>query len=142
LPQLPGQVPGPTVIWAADLAQAGARALAELVAAVQADILKPPQHAVVAPDQNDRVRTDRVLEEVARIGDVIDRARQLPDLRPKFGQLACCEVGGDVAVRRYRHRDGPADARLDGPADGRLVGQFLPDHGHGHLRFCFATPRG
>src|SRR5207253_6297630 len=71
LAQPAGEVPAPAVVDAADLRQPRAGTAAQLVAAVQADVLERAQAAVVAADDQHREGPDLVLVEVARVAYVI-----------------------------------------------------------------------
>ena len=100
LAQLPGEVPGPAVERAADLGEPAARALAERAAPVAARVLEGAQLAVVASHDEDREVPDAVLVEVAGLGDVVERARELPDPRPQSLVLEPRELGGHIAGGR------------------------------------------
>ena len=58
-----------------------------------AHVLERAQPAVVSADDQHRVRTGAVLEEVAGFGDVVDGAGDLPHLRPQARFLERGEVG-------------------------------------------------
>src|SRR2546423_12622814 len=81
-----------------------AGACAKGTAAVPARVLERAQLAVVAPDEQNRDRADAVLMEVARMGDMIECARELPDPRPQTLLLEPGEVGRHVTRRRNVHR--------------------------------------
>src|SRR3984885_3694715 len=77
-----GQVPGPAVVAALELAQSRTRTHAQRVAAMAAGILERAQYPVVAADDQHPVRAAAVLEIVTRLRDVVDHAGELPDLGP------------------------------------------------------------
>ena len=58
-------------------------ALAQRVAAMPAHVLERPQDPVVTTDDEHRDPSGAVLVPVARLGDVVDRARDLPHARPQ-----------------------------------------------------------
>src|SRR5262245_52478708 len=68
---------------ASKLAQSCARALAQRAAAVQARVLERAENAVVAADDEHRQVPDAYFVVVARVRDVVERARELPDARPQ-----------------------------------------------------------
>ena len=82
----------------------GTGTLAQRVAAVTAHVLERAQLAVVAAHDRDRVPAGAVLEPVARLGDVVDRARDLPHPRPQQLVFELGELRRDVAI--FRDRDG------------------------------------
>ena len=100
--------PRPPVERAADLVQPGTRATAQLTPAMAAHVLERSERVVVISHDQYRIRTHAVLEPVARVGDVIDAARELPDARPQLSHLTSEELRRDVPMRRDPDR---ADAR-------------------------------
>ena len=104
LPETAGEVPSPAVVGAAQLGDAGARSLADGVASVAADVLEAPKHAVFAPNQDDRIFTEAVLEPVAGVGNVVDGAGHMPHLGPHALVLQLGELGGEVALDGDLHR--------------------------------------
>ena len=124
LAEAPLQVPCPAVVAAPQLPEPPARAVAERVAAVAADVLKSMQVTVVAPHDEHGVGPEVVYEEVARRRHMVDGARDLPDVRPETLELAPCPLGRGVPRRGNARRCAPpGDARDRGP-DGRLVGEL------------------
>ena len=126
LAEPPPEVPRPAVVTASQLASARSPdALAELVAAVSADVLERAQLAVVAAHDEHRRRPDVVLEEVAGRGDVIDAARDLPHPGPERAQLELrpISVTCNASFGTTRRCPPPADARIAEPTV-RLIGQL------------------
>ncbi len=68
---------------AAQLVEPGTGSFAQRVAAVPADVLERAELAVVAAHDDHRDPAGAVLEPVARFGDVVDGARDLPHARPQ-----------------------------------------------------------
>ena len=83
-------------------------------------VLESAKRAVVAANDEYRVRAATVFEVVAGFGDVVDRAGDLPHLRPHPLDLELCERRGVVALRR--HQGGAFRRRADRilPADRGL----------------------
>ena len=61
------------------------------------DVLERP-HAVVGAHDDDRLVEDLVFDEVARLRDLLEAARHLPDPRPQLLGLQPVEVGVEVAL--------------------------------------------
>ena len=76
-----------------------------------ADVLEGAQRAVVAADDEDRVGPATVFEVVAGLGDVVDRAGELPHLRPHPLDFELRERAGVVALRGHQGR--PLRRRAD-----------------------------
>ena len=129
-PQPSGEVPSPAMIRAAQLGDAGSRALADGVTSVAADVLKAPQHAVVAPHQDDRVLAQPVLEPVAGVGDMVDGAGHVPHPGPHALVLQFGELWRGVALNRDLHRGlGSQPRGGDGsPEDVSLIWRGDVDH--------------
>ena len=66
-------------------------------AAVEAGVVEGADRPVVAPDDEDRLVPDLVLDEVARLGELLLAARDLPDPAPQPVQLEAGELGRRVA---------------------------------------------
>ena len=131
LPEPAGEVPSPAVVRAAQLSDAGARALADGVAPVAADVLEAPEDAVFAPNQDDRVLAEAVFEPVAGVGKVVDGAGHVPHLGPHPLVFQFGEFSGKVALDGDLHRGFGGKARGgDGGAKNLgLVGCGDVDHG-------------
>src|ERR1700752_2615153 len=76
-----------------------------------AHVLESAERTVVAANDEYRVGTATVFEVVAGFGDVVDRAGDLPYLRPHPLRLERCKRRGVVAVRR--HQGGAFRRRAD-----------------------------
>jgi hypothetical protein len=64
--------------------------------------LEGPQYAVVSTNDEYRIRAATVLEVVTRFGDVVDRARDLPYLRPHPLELELRKRLGVIAFDRHQ----------------------------------------
>ena len=134
LPDPAGEIPRPAVIGAAQLAHAGAGALADGVAPVAADVLKTPEGTVVAPHQQDRVPAEPVLEPVAGVGDMVHGAGHVPHPGPHPLVLQIGEPGRDVAMDGDPHR-GVGGQRRGGDGRGENLGLVRRcDISHAHNR--------
>ena len=67
-------------------------------AAMAAGVLEGPHAQVVGAQHDDRLVEDLVLDEVARLRDLLEPARHLPDPRPQQLGLHLVEVGVEVAL--------------------------------------------
>ena len=111
------------MVTAAQFTQARTRPGAQRVAPVPADVLESAQRPVVAADDQYRVRAATVFEIVARFGDVVHRARDLPHLRPHPLHFELCKRGGVVPLGGHQGRTlwRRADRILE-PSIARCVG--------------------
>src|ERR1700722_223746 len=110
------------------LGETGRRAVANRTPPVTADVLECPQDAVVAPDDERRVRAAAVLECITGPGHVIGGAGELPDPGPEAPELQIGEPRIDVTGGGNGHRPGP-------PVLRRWPDRFLADpllHQVGH----------
>ena len=121
LAQASSQIPRPTVVGATDLGHARTRSVTKLVAAMQAHVLVGAQLTVVTAHDEDRVVADCVLKPVTVVRDVVDRAGELPRMRPHLGHLELRPRRVGVAVRRYAHRAASAGDARDGAAHRCVV---------------------
>ena len=88
----------PPVERADEPALARPPALDDLDAAVAAGVLEGPHAQVVGAHHDDRLVEDLVLDEVARLGDLLEPARHLPDPGPQQLDLHLVEVRVEVAL--------------------------------------------
>ena len=103
----------PAVERAGEPALARPATLDDLDAAVAARVLERPHLHVVGAHHDDRLVEDLVLDEVARLRDLLEPARHLPDPGPQQLALHRVEVRVEVALLAARG-PGPPSRRAPG----------------------------
>ena len=128
----------PRVVRAADRAvRERAAAVGEPRPAVQAGVVEPGDRAGFGAHDDDRVVADRVLEEVARRGELLLATGDLPHARPQPLELEVGELGGGVALLR-QEAVGPHEEVVD---PGQVHPAPEPVHSFGpRICACDAWP--
>ena len=72
--------------------------LDDLDAAMSTGVLERPHAQIAGTNHDDRLIEDLVLDEITRLGDLLEPARHLPDPRPQQFDLHLVEVRVEIAL--------------------------------------------